>query len=270
VGSDPADEEPQELQPPPPAAADLKRALVRPGGLWREVQVVTATGSTNTDLLKAAAAGAPEGTVLAAEVQTAGRGRMGRSWLSPPLAALTFSVLLRPADVPASRRGWVPLLMGVAAVSALRREAALDAVLKWPNDVLVGHKKLAGILAEQAGDAIVAGIGINVSALPAGAAGATSLEAEGAAPVSRGRLLVAVLGEIEHRYRRWAADPEEPGLRSQYQSMCDTIGRAVRVELPGGRVLTGTAAEVDHFGRLIVRKEASLIAVSAGDVVHVR
>ena len=270
MGSDPVDALPQAPEPPPLAAADLKHALVRPGGLWREVRVVAATGSTNTDLLQAAEAGAPEGTVLAAEAQTAGRGRLGRSWLSPPRSALTFSVLLRPADVPASRRGWVPLLTGVAAVSALRRVAALDAVLKWPNDVLVGHKKLAGILAEQTGDAIVAGIGINVSALPPGAGGATSLEAEGAAPVSRGRLLVAVLGEIEHRYRRWAADPDEPGLRLQYQNVCDTIGRAVRVDLPGGRVLTGTAAKVDHFGRLVVRTGESLIAVSAGDVVHVR
>ena len=270
MGSDPVDVEPHEIESPPLAAADLKHALVRPGGLWREVQVVAATGSTNTDLLKAAEAGAPEGTVLAAEVQTAGRGRMGRSWLGPPRAALTFSVLLRPADVPASRRGWVPLLTGVAAVCALRGVAALDAVLKWPNDVLVGQRKLAGILAEQAGDAIVAGIGINVSALPPGEAGATSLQAEGAAPLSRGRLLVAVLGEIEHRYRHWVADPDEPGLRLQYQNMCDTIGRAVRVELPGGRVLTGTAVEIDHFGRLVVRTGQSLNTVSAGDVVHLR
>ncbi len=264
--------DPLDTGPPPLMAADLEHALVRPGGLWREIQVVAATGSTNTDLLRSAASGAPEGTVLAAEAQTAGRGRMGRSWLSPPRAALIFSVLLRPSGVPASGRGWVPLLAGVAAVSALRRVSAVDAVLKWPNDVLVGHRKLAGILAEQTGDAIVVGIGINVSALPPGPSGAaaTSLQAEGATPVSRDRLLVAMLGELEPRYLRWTANPDGSGLRRQYQSVCDTIGRAVRVELPGGRALEGTAAEIDGYGRLVVRTGNSLTAVSAGDIVHVR
>ena len=174
--------------------------------------------------------------------------------------------------MPASRRGWVPLLTGVATVLALRRTTGVDAMLKWPNDVLVGHRKLAGILAEQTGDAIVVGIGINVSANPPATAGAaaTSLAAEGAAPASRDLLLVAVLGELEHTYLRWTADPDGSGLRQRYQSMCDTIGRAVRVELPGGRALAGTAAGVDGHGRLIVRTGESLTAISAGDVVHVR
>jgi BirA family biotin operon repressor/biotin-[acetyl-CoA-carboxylase] ligase len=260
-----------ELAPPPLRAADLVQALIRPGGLWREIRVVDATGSTNADLLKAAEAGAPEGIVLAAETQTAGRGRMGRSWVSPPRTAVIFSVLLRPADVPASRRGWVPLLTGMAAASALRRVAQIDAALKWPNDVLVRHKKLAGILAEQKGGAIVAGIGINVSAAPPGPAGtsATSLEAEGAL-VPRDRLLVAVLGELERLYLRWARDPDGCGLRQQYESLCDTIGRAVRVELPGGQVLAGMAADIDAHGRLVVSTGDALTAVSAGDVVHVR
>ncbi len=271
AGSGPVGSGPVELAPPPLNAADLAQALIRPGGLWREIRVVDATGSTNTDLLKAAEAGAPEGVILAAETQTAGRGRMGRSWVSPPRTAVIFSVLLRPADVPASRRGWVPLLTGVAAVSALRRVAQIDAALKWPNDVLVRHNKLAGILAEQKGGAIVAGIGINVSAAPPGPAGtsATSLEAEGAL-VPRDRLLAAVLGELEQSYLRWARDPDGCGLRQQYQSMCDTIGRAVRVELPGGRVLAGMAADIDAHGRLVVRTGDALTAVSAGDVVHVR
>ncbi len=266
MGSDQSD-----VQPPPLAAADLAQVLIRPGGLWREIRVVAATGSTNADLLKAAAAGAPEGAVLAAEAQTAGRGRMGRSWLSPPRAALIFSVLLRPAGVPANRRGWVPLLTGVAAVSALRRVASVDAALKWPNDVLVRHKKLAGILVEQSGDAVVAGIGINVSAVPPVPAGtaATSLEAEGSA-VPRDRLLAAVLAELESCYLRWTVDPDGSGLRQQYQRVCDTIGRTIRVELPGGRVLAGTAADIDGHGRLVVRTDHSLTAVAAGDVVHVR
>src|SRR5215468_7129138 len=142
-------------------AARLNGALAPWPGLWREVRVVEETGSTNADLLAEAQAGAGEGLVLVAEAQTAGRGRMGRRWISPPRRALTFSVLLRPA-VPAGLLGWVPLLAGVAVASALEHTAGVDARLKWPNDVLAGGAKLAGILAERWGGAIVVGTGINV------------------------------------------------------------------------------------------------------------
>src|SRR5215472_4561867 len=142
-------------------AARLNGALAPWPGLWREVRVVEETGSTNADLLAEAQAGAGEGLVLVAEAQTAGRGRLGRRWISPPRRALTFSVLLRPA-VPAGLLGWVPLLAGVAVASALEHTAGVDARLKWPNDVLAGGAKLAGILAERWGSAIVVGTGINV------------------------------------------------------------------------------------------------------------
>jgi BirA family transcriptional regulator, biotin operon repressor / biotin---[acetyl-CoA-carboxylase] ligase len=258
--------------PPPLDAAALANAVIRPGGLWREVRVVETTGSTNTDLMRAACAGAAEGAVLAAETQTAGRGRLGRRWLSPPRSALTFSVLLRPSGVPRSRLGWVPLLAGVSAASVLRELAAVDAVLKWPNDVLAGDRKLAGILAEQSGGAIVAGIGINVSAVPHGleATAVTSLDAAGSVRLPRDRLLAALLAELQEWYLRWVRDPDGCGLRQQYQSLCATIGRDVRVHLPGGRTLTGTARRVDVHGRLQVHAGGALTAVSAGDVVHVR
>jgi BirA family transcriptional regulator, biotin operon repressor / biotin---[acetyl-CoA-carboxylase] ligase len=142
-------------------AARLNAALASRPGLWREVRVVEETGSTNADLLSQARSGAGEGLVLVAEAQTSGRGRMGRRWISPPRRALTFSVLLRPT-VPAGLLGWVPLLAGVAVASALQRTAGVDARLKWPNDVLVDGAKIAGILAERWGNAIVIGTGINV------------------------------------------------------------------------------------------------------------
>ena len=196
-------------------AASLRRAAVRPGGLWRAVEVVDRTGSTNADLLARALGGAPEGVVLAAEEQRAGRGRMGRTWVSPPRAALTFSLLLRPA-VPQARWGWLPLLTGVAVASAVTEVTGVETRLKWPNDVLAGSAKLAGILAEAAGgpkpagggkpasgartagdakpaggaaaagDAIVVGVGLNVSTEPGelpppgpGALPATSLRIVG-------------------------------------------------------------------------------------------
>jgi biotin-[acetyl-CoA-carboxylase] ligase BirA-like protein len=253
----------------------LREALGVPGGFWHDVRVVEETGSTNADLLAEASAGLGEGAVLAAELQSAGRGRMGRRWVTPPRAALMFSVLLRPAGVPASARGWVPLLTGVAVASALRAGAAVDARLKWPNDVVVNDAKLAGILAEQSGDAIVVGTGINVSTrrdeLPV--SGATSLALEGAASTDRGLLLARVLTELERWYRAWAGqhgDADSSGLRPEYRRLCATLGQQVRVSMPAGQTVDGTATDVDESGRLVVRSAAGTVAVSAGDVVHVR
>ncbi len=275
--------------------AALRRAVVRPGGLWRDIAVIGVTGSTNADLLVRAADGAPEGTVLAAEDQRAGRGRMGRAWVSPPRAALTFSVLLRPGTVPPARLGWLPLLTGVAVTSAVRAVTAVDAQLKWPNDVLVRAAKLGGILAEASGGAVVVGIGLNVSTEPDELPGpgpspasppsptspadptaplvATSLRAAGWASPDRDLLLTAVLGELEHWYLAWrhaGGDPQRCGLAEEYTRLCATLGRQVRVELPGGHLVRGLAAGIDPAGRLLVRVPDGELPVAAGDVVHVR
>ena len=262
-------------------AATINAAVVRPGGLWRPVEVTPVTGSTNADLLARAAGGEPEGAVLAAEQQTAGRGRLGRAWTSPPRAALTFSVLLRPAAVPRARLGWLPLLAGVAVAAAVRDVAAVDAQLKWPNDVLAGPGKLAGILAEATGEAVVIGIGVNVSTgragLPPpgpGALPATSLRLEGSPSLDRGRLLAGILAGLERRYQAWCqvfGDTERSGLRAEYTRLCATLGRRVRVELPGGRLLDGLAAGVDADGRLLVSVPPDPdLPVAAGDIVHLR
>ena len=252
-------------------------------GMWLAIDVVPSTGSTNADLLARAAAdpASPEGQVLIAEEQTAGRGRLGRSWSSVPGASLTFSVLLRPAAVPAARRGWLTLLAGVAVASAVRSVAGVDATLKWPNDVLAGDRKLAGILAEQSpdGSAVVIGTGLNVAAAPGeilvspiGLA-PTSLRSEGAT-ASREDLLLGVLDRLEDWYAAFRADPdpERSGLLDAYRSLCGTLGRTVRVELPAGGVVTGVAQDIDAEGRLLVASGpgAAVTPVSAGDVVHVR
>ena len=267
-------------------AAGLARAVLRPGGLWRAVEVVDRTGSTNADLLGRALGGAPEGVVLAAEEQSAGRGRMGRTWVAPPRAALTFSLLVRPATVPPARRGWLPLLAGVAVASAVTAVTGVQTRLKWPNDVLVGPAKLAGILAEAAGDAIVVGVGLNVSAEPGelpppgpGALAATSLRiaasaSAASAALDREPLLIAILADFERRYQAWSrvgGDPERSGLRAGYTRMSGTISRRVRAELPGGQVLSGLAVGVDLDGRLLVRvSSGTTLPVAAGDVVHLR
>jgi BirA family transcriptional regulator, biotin operon repressor / biotin---[acetyl-CoA-carboxylase] ligase len=254
----------------------LRSAVVVAGSMWNEVKVVAETGSTNTDLLRLAADGAPQGAVLAAKAQTSARGRQGRVWKNAPGAALTFSVLLRPHSVPQSARGWVPLLAGVATAAAVRSVTGVDARLKWPNDILIGGGKLTGILAEQTtGDAIVVGIGLNVH----GGVGefpvptATSLELHGAGQTDRTALLAEILRRIERWYGRWveSGDADECGLRPEYLRQCATIGRVVKIELPGGRSLAGAAVDVDSNGRLIVRNEGGmLVPISAGDVIHVR
>ena len=259
--------------------------------MWRDVRVVEETGSTNADLAAAAREGAPEGTVLATEVQTAGRGRLGRAWAAPPRSGLMFSMLLRP-EAAAERWGWVPLLAGVAAATAVRRmtawservveegqsarDVAVDVRLKWPNDLLVGDRKLAGILGEVVDGALVVGMGLNVGLrqdeLPVPTA--TSLAIEGAPLSDRAPLLRAILREFETRYRSWTehgGDPEASGLRAAYKELCVTLGRDVRVDLPGGEELRGVARDIDGAGRLVVLSpERGERVVGAGDVVHLR
>jgi BirA family biotin operon repressor/biotin-[acetyl-CoA-carboxylase] ligase len=257
-------------------AARLRAALVSPGAVWTDVLVSERTGSTNSDVLVLAAGGAPEGLIVATERQTLGRGRQGRQWESLPGGALTFSLLLRPGPVPPVLRGWVPLLAGVATAAAVRHCCAVEASLKWPNDVMVGDRKLAGLLAEQAGDSIVVGIGLNVLGQPADlpVPTATSLELNGAARTDRNDLLAGILHEFGRWYQDWCAadgDPEKSGLRAGYLERCATVGRTVRVALPGGQSVTGLATDIDGTGRLVVRDEAGrLVPVSAGDVIHVR
>ena len=165
-------------------AARLNGALAPRPGLWREVRVVEETGSTNADLLAEARSGTGEGLVLVAEAQTAGRGRMGRRWISPPRRALTFSVLLRPA-VPAGLLGWLPLLAGVAVTSALEQTAGVDARLKWPNDVLADDAKIAGILAERSGSAIVVGTASRMPLIGRGCNGCTASPASTASSTAQ-------------------------------------------------------------------------------------
>lgn len=258
-------------------SARLTEELPGVRGPWTAIEVVRQAGSTNTDLLARAAAGAAEGLVLVAEEQTAGRGRLGRTWVSPPGTALTFSVLLRPTAIPVARRGWLPLIVGVSVAAAVRAVSGVDARLKWPNDVLIADGKLAGILAEAAGDAVVIGIGLNVltspADLPSGPGGLrpTSLLAAGA-PVAREALLTEILRALGDRYGKFRANPDPggSGLLTEYRNLSATLGKDVQVELPGGATLTGKATGIDSDGRLLVQSDLAEQAIAAGDVIHVR
>ncbi|AVP69586.1 biotin--[acetyl-CoA-carboxylase] ligase [Prescottella equi] len=272
-----------DLNRPPLDAGVLRRALVRdaggdPDAFWSRVDVVTETGSTNADLLAAPRDADYPRSVLIAEHQTGGRGRHARPWVSAPRALVTVSAVLDMPGMDLADIGWLPLLAGVAVVDVLRGTAGVDAELKWPNDVLIGGRKVVGILAEVAATApvptVVVGIGLNVSLtedeLPVPTA--TSLLLEDAEVTDRTVLVRAILRELARRHREWeAAGWKVDALAAAYKERCGTLGRRVRAELPGDRELIGTAIDVDVEGRIVIEADGkSPVAVSAGDITHLR
>lgn len=258
---------------------------------WRRIDVVTETGSTNADLLTRATAGEDvDGIVLIAEHQTAGRGRGGRAWVGVPRAQIAFSVGIDTADVPAAGWGWLPLTTGVAVLDAVAAVTGVEAGLKWPNDVLVGDRKLAGILAEASAlrasgssglsalrasgsSVIVVGIGLNVTLRSDDIAqpGATSLLELGVNDLDRNSLVLRLLGELGTRVGAWrAAGGADAQLLADYRRASVTISAPVRATLPGDREIIGVAQSIDEQGRLCIDAGGQVFAVSAADVVHLR
>jgi BirA family biotin operon repressor/biotin-[acetyl-CoA-carboxylase] ligase len=248
-------------------------------GPWR-IDVVAETGSTNADLLARAAAGEDiDGAVLIAESQTAGRGRHGRTWSTPPGSQVALSAGVGVGDVPSDAWGWLPLLTGVAVVDAVDEVAGVTAGLKWPNDVLVGTAKLAGILAEVAAPApvVVVGLGLNVTEAPDPAATSLSMLD---APADRTVLAEAVLRHLAARIDTWrAAKGADATLAADYRARSITIGSRVRALLPGDRAVEGIATDIDDLGRLRIdtgeprtggAEQGGVLTVSAGDITHLR
>lgn len=268
-----------DLDRPPLNAQALRRALLLPGSLWSSIDVLPEVASTNAVLADLAARDSTSGQVVIAEHQTAGRGRRSRVWHAPARSGLTLSVLVRPHDVEVARWTWLPLLAGLAVAAALRTEARVPATLKWPNDVLIGERKVAGLLVErveQAGRpaAAVIGVGMNVSLrapeLPVPSA--TSLALEGAITIDRTVLARAVLRALEGLLTDWQHwhGSAKHGLRSAYVDACATLGQQVSVSMPSGDTHQGEAVGVDAAGRLLVHTQHGLVALGVGDVVHVR
>lgn len=240
------------------------------GGLWQHLDVVPTTGSTNADLARAAAEGAPAGRILASGHQSSGRGRLARRWEAPPDTSIACSALVAPRR-PMADWGWLPLLVGMAVTDGVRASTGLDATLKWPNDVLVGGRKLCGILCESVGDQdaprAVLGFGLNVglreNQLPVPTATSTRLAGSDVAATA---ILAAVLRSLETWFTAW---DEGEDVAEAYRRRCDTIGREVAVHLPGSDV-RGVATGVDAGGGLIVRGAAGERTFVAGDVEHLR
>lgn len=258
-----------------PVDADGLRSALDPA-VWRRVDVVDETGSTNADLIARAGAGEDiAGAVLIAEHQSAGRGRNGRTWSAVPHAQLTVSAAVDVRAVPVAAWGWIPLLTGLAVIDAVADVTGVRAGLKWPNDVLAGPQqgKLAGILAEVASPAsvVVVGVGLNVSLaadeLPTAAA--TSLGLLGAEGVDRTALAAALLGGLGRGIVALAGGAGDT-LVARYAAASLTIGSTVRATLPGNREVVGLATGVDDQGRLCIDSAGETVVVSAGDIVHLR
>jgi BirA family biotin operon repressor/biotin-[acetyl-CoA-carboxylase] ligase len=245
-------------------APDLTRRLAHTR--FHEIRWFAGIDSTNRHLLTEAAAGTGEGVVAVADEQSAGRGRHGRTWTAAPGAALLVSVLLRP-DLPPERLHLVTLAAGVAAAEAVYEVAGFEAHLKWPNDLVVDDRKLAGILAEGADRGLVVGMGLNIrsDAFPPEIVDiATACDRHAAEPVDRGDLLVAWLQALDRRLD--ALD----GVVAAAAERSATLGRPVRVEL-ARETFTGTATRMTEEGFLVVtRDDGTEETVTAGDVVHLR
>ncbi len=236
--------------------------------VWR-VERLESVGSTNTHLRAQAEAGAPEGRVVVADFQSAGRGRHDRVWEAPSRSSLLCSVLLRPTLEP-DQRQWAVAAVALAARAALVRLCGLSVGLKWPNDLEVDDAKLAGVLAESSPDgAVVVGLGVNLTFEGPPQARATSVRAAAGVTLEPEALLDIVLEEIERR-RPLLDDVEgRARLREEYRRALGTLGRRVRVEQPS-TTFEGEARDLDDAGRLVVATESGEVAVAAGDVVHLR
>ncbi len=263
------------------AEADARRAhLVT---RFTDVRCHRQVGSTNDVAAGLARGGAPEGVVIVADHQTAGRGRWGRSWTATPGSSLLVSVLLRPRPdrVPLTL---VPLACGLAAAEACRDVAGFEPGLKWPNDLVVGEAKLGGILAELVGGppnggrpAVVVGLGLNLTSpvdddrYVVDLGRITAADQVAGRPVQRDDVLDAFLARLGERYGALEHAGGRDALLGDYRRRCVTLGREVRVELPNGTSLEGRATDVAPDGSLVVQERAGAARlVAAGDVVHLR
>jgi len=265
--------------------AALTRTLTAPVGPLAKITVVRKSPSTNEEVAEALRGGAqwPHLTALVANWQTAGKGRAGRTWETPEGSSVTVSYVVRPRNVSPERFGWVPLIAGLAVAQALEREG-FPSCLKWPNDVLIDDplarrlsgwgpsRKVAGVLCEVVGEAIVVGIGLNVSQeedeLPV--PHAISLAVAQSANLDRGALLESISRELASLLGRWESEEGEGSVVAEVTKACDTIGRAVDVEKPGGERISGVVKGLSPEGGIVVEVGSGWVeTILAGDV-HLR
>jgi len=272
------------LTDPPPLTVQAIRSLLHTASLGRDLRLLAVAGSTNQEAMLLAQQGAPDGTVVVADQQTAGKGRLGRSWHSPPGANIYCSVVLRTLP-RIEKLPLIPLQTAVAVALALQDVAGLPARLKWPNDVLLNGRKAGGVLCESAGigqpgAVVIIGIGINVNGGAGGfpedlRAMATSLAMELGHSVDRAAVLAAVLDHLEKALAPLTlpSPPTPESLLHDYVRLCSTLGRHVKVSLHDTETLEGLAESIAPDGSLRIladRPAGRRVEVRAGDVIHLR
>ena len=243
-------------------------------------QFVATTGSTNADLAQYAKTDPsnwPELSVLVSDFQDSGRGRLDRSWIAPAGSSLMASILVRPKFSNPAGFGWLGLLAGLAITDTIQNQSELQVGMKWPNDILIGDKKVSGILAEALPDlsGVVIGFGLNLNQglaeLPVDTA--TSLSIEGLENINRDVWLFEILERFIEGYKLLTqnqGDANNSGLWKQVSDKSITLGERVRVSFPDGQELLGLAVSMDETGRLLIDVAGKTTAVSAGDVLHLR
>ena len=258
---------------PDTIAAEEVGSLLKTERMGREIRYFSRIGSTNQYAKKIAEEGAPDGTLIIADEQTDGRGRSGRSWVTPPKEAIAFTLLLRPTLMP-DRISMVTLVMGMAVVRAVNALYDVSAGIKWPNDAVIGGKKLCGILTEMSAEIgkvhyIVIGVGINanLTAFPEEIRQtATSLKLELGREINRAELIARVMKEFEDLYAQFEHDTDLRSLKDAYNALCLNAGSPVRVLDPAGEY-TGVSRGINEKGELLVETESDGVReVYAGEV----
>ncbi len=250
---------------------DTIRAALKTHVFGARIEYRVSVTSTNDIAKQLAETGAPEGTVVCAEEQTAGRGRMQRSWTAPAYSSILTSIILRPSLQP-EQMGRLGMAFGLGLADAVQQETGLNALLKWPNDLVINGKKCAGMLAEadlvgRRIDYVVVGIGLNVNWNAASLQGAptapTSIADELGHPFPREALLASFLNHSEQYYTRVG---KGQSLRDEWSQRCETLGHEIRAVTPWGEE-TGKAEDVNEVGSLLLRRaDGSLVELAAADV----
>lgn len=236
------------------------------------------TDSTNSVLYKLAGNGASEGTVVVADMQTEGKGRLGRTWISLPGVNLYISILLRPS-IPAWETPLLTFTASIAIVETMKKTGIREPLIKWPNDVVIENRKAAGVLTEMKPDGeraefVIVGIGVNINMtaetmkrdMREVSKTATSLREHLGREVDRAKLTADLLLELEARYRTFTERGKAPILNAWTERWGDR-GKRVRVNLEDKTAFQGIAEGVDNDGHMLVRKEdGELVTVVAGDV----
>lgn len=262
----------------PEFSVEELRTLIR-GDIGREIIFFESIGSTNTAALELAEKGAPHGTVVIADRQTKGKGRLGRTWVSPPKKNIYMSVILRPELEPKDAT-LLTIMTAVSCAKGVMKSTGLKAEIKWPNDLMISNKKLGGILTEMKSDPdgivfAVIGIGINVNSktkkdFPPDIRGiATSIKEELGKIQSRTFIIAEILKELEHWYKVLLNEGRKP-LFDEWKRLSSTLGRKVRVTA-GDNVFTGVAEDIDKGGMLILRLPSGMLKkISSGDLTMMR